>query len=90
MPLGNVIELGVESDKLIFVLNKSDLIQPAEVIEKSKYLKVNETKKWIPISSSAGENLTQLKELIGKMLEVKIPKAKTKSLKEELDRIYEL
>ena len=66
-------ELGVESDKLIFVLNKSDLIEPNEVIEKSKYLKVNETKKWIPISSSTGENISQLKELIGKMLEVSIP-----------------
>jgi GTP-binding protein HflX len=69
-------ELGVESDKLIFVLNKSDLIRPNEVMEKSKYLKVNETKKWIPISSSTGENIVQLKELIGNMLEVSMPEVK--------------
>jgi GTPase len=83
-------ELGVESDKLIFVLNKSDLIEPNEVIEKSKYLKLDETKKWIPISSSTGENILQLKELIGKMLEVGIPEVKRKTLKEEFDRIYGL
>jgi GTPase len=83
-------ELGVESEKLIFVLNKSDLIKPTEVIEKSKFLKVNETKKWIPISSSTGENITQLKELIGKMLQVNKTEIKGKSVKEELDRIYGL
>lgn len=83
-------ELGVESDKLIFVLNKSDLIKPNDVLEKSKYLKVNETKKWVPISSSTGENILELKELIGKMLEVGISQVKGKTLKEELDRIYGL
>ena len=83
-------ELGVESDRLIYVLNKSDLIDPNEVIEKSKYLKVNETKKWIPISSTTGENVTQLKDLIGKMLEVRIPEVKKLTLKEELDKIYGL
>jgi len=83
-------ELGVEFDKLIYVLNKSDLIEPNEVIEKSKYLKVNETKKWIPISSSTGENILQLKDLINNMLEVSIPEVNRKSLKEELDRVYGL
>ncbi len=85
-----LFELGVESDKLIYVLNKSDLIEPNDVIEKSKYLKINETKKWIPVSSSTGENITQLKDLIGKMIEVNIPEAKKMTLKEELDKIYGL
>ena len=83
-----LFELGVEADKLIFVLNKSDLIEPDAVIEKSKYLKLNETKKWIPISSATGENITQLKNLISRMIQVRIPEAKKKSLKEELDKIY--
>lgn len=83
-------ELGVESDKLIYVLNKSDLTNPNLVIEKSKYLKVNETKKWIPVSSSTGENILQLKELIGKMLEISMPDVKRNPRKGELDRIYGL
>lgn len=83
-------ELGVESDKLIYVLNKSDMIEPNEVIENTNYLSIDETKKWIPISSKTGENINQLKQLIEKMMEVHAPEVKTKSEKEDLGRIYGL
>jgi len=75
-------ELGVERDKMIFVLNKSDLTNPEDVIERRKYLKLDDSKKLINISSKTGENILQLKELISKMLELK------KSGKGELDKIY--
>ncbi len=75
-------ELGVERDKMIFVLNKSDLTNPENVIERRKYLKLDDSKKLINISSKTGENILQLKELISKMLELK------KSGKGELDKIY--
>lgn len=81
-------ELGVEPDKMIFVLNKSDLINPEEVLGKTKYLKLDDSKKWINISSKTGENILQLKDLISKMLELKPGITKT-SRKEELNKIYE-
>ncbi len=81
-------ELGVERDKMIFVLNKSDLINPEAIIEKTKYLKLDESKKWINVSSKTGENILQLKDLISKMLELKKPVITKKSSKEELDKIY--
>ena len=67
---------------MIFVLNKSDLTNPEDVIERRKYLKLDDSKKLINISSKTGENILQLKELISKMLELK------KSGKGELDKIY--
>ena len=81
-------ELGVEPDKMIFALNKSDLIESDEILTKVKALKLNETKKWIPISSLTGENISQLKDLIYKLLEPKKTVTTKKSLKTELDKIY--
>ena len=81
-------ELGVEPDKMIFVLNKADLVSAEDVLSKTKYLKLNENKKWIPISAVTGENLSQLKELIGKIFDNKIQVSQKKSLKAELDGIY--
>jgi len=81
-------ELGVEPDKMIYVFNKSDLLEPEEVIEKAKYLQLDQSKKWIPVSAVSGENISQLKDLIGKLIETKKMVAPKKSLKEELDQIY--
>lgn len=61
--------LGVDRDKIIFVLNKSDLITPEEIIEKTKELKLDETKKCVAISSVTGQNIPQLETLIEKLLE---------------------
>ena len=82
------MSLGVEPDKMIFALNKSDLSEPDEILTKVNTLKLNETKKWIPISSVTGENKSQLKDLINKLLEPKKTVVSKKSLKEELDKIY--
>ena len=73
---------------MIFVLNKSDLINPDQVMERVKYLKIDNSKKWINVSSKTGENILQLKDLISKMLELKKPVASKKSRIEELDKIY--
>jgi GTP-binding protein HflX len=81
-------ELGVDQDKLVFVLNKFDLVSEEEIIDKSKFLHLYGTKKWIPISAFSGENLSQLKNLINKMLIEKKQIITKKSLKTELDGIY--
>jgi 50S ribosomal subunit-associated GTPase HflX len=73
---------------MIFVLNKIDLIEPELVKNKKEYLKLDENKIWIPISSTTGENILQLKNLINKMLEFKKDVVAKKSVKEEIDSIY--
>ena len=78
-------ELGVEPDKMIFALNKSDLIKPDKIIENTKYLKLDETKKWIPISSVTGQNISELKDLIGRMLVLEKFEMTKKPIKAELD-----
>ena len=78
-------ELGVEPDKMIFALNKSDLIKPEKIIENTKYLKLDETKKWIPISAVTGKNILELKDLIGRMLELEKFEMTKKPIKAELD-----
>ncbi|MGI0082232.1 MAG: GTPase HflX [Nitrosopumilaceae archaeon] len=62
-------ELGVDQNKIIFVLNKSDLTLPDEILEKVNELGLKENKKWIPISAVTGQNISQLKELILVILE---------------------
>ncbi len=82
-------ELGVERDKLIYALNKSDLLDQKEIAEKIDYLRLNDNKKWVPVSAKTGENLKQLKDLIKNIIDnQKSPQPTKKSLKEELEEIY--
>ena len=57
-------ELGVEQDKIIFALNKSDLLKDEEIKQKIEFLNLSENKKWISVSAKTGKNVSQLKELI--------------------------
>jgi GTP-binding protein HflX len=62
-------EVGVEQDKIIFVLNKSDLISNFEIQERIKILNLTDSKKWIAVSALAGKNLNELKTLIKNIIE---------------------
>jgi GTPase len=57
-------EIGVNKEKMVFVLNKSDLISKEEVLERAKQLGLEDNKKLISVSSTTGYNITQLKTLI--------------------------
>lgn len=67
--IGTLEELGVEQDKIIFALNKSDLVLPEEIIEKVDYLGLKENKKWFSISAVTKQNISQLKDLLLIILE---------------------
>jgi len=69
--IGTLEELGVDQDKIIFVLNKSDLVIADEIMEKVDYLGLKENKKWLPISSVTKQNILQLKDLLLIILESK-------------------
>ncbi|MFB5629004.1 MAG: GTPase HflX [Nitrosarchaeum sp.] len=57
-------ELGVEMDRIIFALNKSDLLTPNEVEEKIEILNLKEYKTQIAVSAKTGHNIDELKNLI--------------------------
>ena len=62
-------ELGVQKDRLVYALNKIDVIEPEEVEQKVTILNLLENKKRISVSAKTGKNLTQLKELIKNVIE---------------------
>lgn len=62
-------EIGAEWDKIIFVLNKSDLVSNQEIKEKVKILNLTENKKWISVSALAEKHIDELKILIKDIIE---------------------
>ena len=64
-------ELGVEKNRMIYALNKADLIKKEEIQEKIELLNLVENKKWISVSAKTGKNVDELKELIKNILESK-------------------
>lgn len=83
-------ELGVDYDKIIFALNKSDLVLPDGIMEKASELGLKENKKWLPVSATTGQNITQLKDLLRVLLESKpIMTEKKKSCQLESEINYE-
>lgn len=82
-------EIGVDPDKIIFALNKADLIQQKKILEKAEYLGLNEGKRWVSVSAKTGQNTKQLKELIKNILEsLQKPKVIKKTVNGELEKIY--
>lgn len=82
-------EIGVEQDRIVYALNKADLLDKNEILEKVEYLGLAENKKWIPVSAKTGQNTKEFKELIKNVIDSQHkPTTKKKSLKEELEKIY--
>jgi len=82
-------EIGVDPDKIIFALNKADLIQQKKILEKAEYLGLNEGIRWVSVSAKTGQNTKQLKELIKNILEsLQKPKVIKKTVNGELEKIY--
>ncbi|MDX1596711.1 MAG: GTPase HflX [Nitrosopumilaceae archaeon] len=82
-------QLGVEKDRMIFALNKADLIFQEELNEKIKFLGLEQSGRWIALSAKTGENISELKKLIKNIINSQSPQPlTTKSLKEELSNIY--
>ncbi len=82
-------QLGVEKDRMIFALNKADLIFQEELNEKIKFLGLEQSGRWIALSAKTGKNISELKKLIKNIINSQKPQPlTTKSLKEELSNIY--
>jgi len=50
-------EIGVESNKLVFALNKSELLDGDQVLDIVDYLELKGNKKWVDISAVTGKNI---------------------------------
>jgi len=82
-------EIGVEQEKIVYALNKADLMNKNEIFEKIEYLGLKDSKKWIVVSAKTGQNTKQLKESIKNFIELRLePETKKKSIKEEPEKIY--
>lgn len=66
-------ELGVEEDKIIYALNKSDLTTELDINKKIKELGLDQTKQYISISAKTKHNLDRLKMLIDHMIKSQDP-----------------
>ena len=62
-------DVGVEQDRIIFALNKSDLVSNYEIQDRVKILNLQDSKKWIAVSALAEKNLMELKTLIKDVIE---------------------
>lgn len=81
-------EVGVERDKIIFTLNKSDLVTNYQVQERVKILNLEENKKWIVVSALAEKKLDELKILIKDIIENQSSPNYKKSIEKEFNDPY--
>ena len=66
-------ELGVKKEKIIFTLNKADLMKKEQIDHKKELLNLTENEKVISVSSKTGENINELKKMIEKIIMDKNP-----------------
>lgn len=86
--LKTMADLDVDQERVIYALNKSDLVAPEDILKKAEFIGLSESKKWVPVSAVTQENVSKLLELVKKMLrqqqQIKeIPK------KQDLPKFYE-
>lgn len=61
-------ELEVDQDRVIYALNKSDLIGPEEIVEKAKFLGLEGNRRWVPVSATTKQNISKLLEIVNLMI----------------------
>ena len=71
-------DIGVEVDKMVFALNKSELLDGDEILDIVDLLELNEGKKWIDISAATQKNMDKLKEIIDNIFQNDISYKKDK------------
>ncbi len=77
-------EIGVRQEKIIYALNKSDLLRDDQIKHQINSLNLSESKKLISISAKTGNNISQLKELVKETIaEQRQEKPKIKTWKGE-------
>ncbi len=82
--------IGVNQDRIIFALNKSDLVSDEEISDKANQLGLKGNKKWLSLSAVTGQNISELKDLMYHILENEpILEKKSDTPKQEIEINYE-
>ena len=81
-------ELRVEMDRIIFALNKSDLLTTSEIEEKIEILNLKDYKKRIAVSAKTGYNVNELKDLIKDIIQSQKSPEFKKEIPKEFDNTY--
>ncbi len=82
-------DLDVDQERVIYALNKSDLVEPDEILKKAKFLGLTNSKKWIPVSAVTEQNISKLLELVKKMMSAPPQQIKEIPRKQDLSKFYE-
>ncbi len=87
--LKTLSDLDVDQERVIYALNKSDLVNPEEILQRAESIGLGDSKKWVPISSITGQNIQKMQELVNVMLERPRPEIKEVPRKQDLAKFYE-
>ncbi|MDG7049689.1 MAG: GTPase HflX [Nitrososphaerota archaeon] len=87
--LKTMADLDVDQERVIYALNKSDLVEPEDIIKKAEFIGLSDSKKWVPVSAVTQQNIPKLMELVKKMIELPPQQIKEIPRKQDLTKFYE-
>jgi len=87
--LKTMADLDVNQERVIYALNKSDLVEPDEIVRKADFIGLLDSKKWVPVSAVTQQNIPRLLELVKKMMSAPPQEIKEIPRKQDLTKFYE-
>ena len=87
--LKTMADLDVDQERVIYALNKSDLVEPEDIIKKAEFIGLSDSKKWVPVSAVTQQNIPKLMDLVKKMIEQPPQQIKEIPRKQDLTKFYE-
>lgn len=87
--LKTMADLDVNQERVIYALNKSDLVEPDEIVRKADFIGLLDSKKWVPVSAVTQQNIPKLLELVKKMMSAPTQEIKEIPRKQDLTKFYE-
>ncbi|MFM8659212.1 MAG: GTPase HflX [Candidatus Nitrosotenuis sp.] len=87
--LKTMADLDVNQERVIYALNKSDLVEPDEIVKKAEFIGLLDSKKWVPVSAVTQQNIPKLLELVKKMMSAPPQEIKEIPRKQDLTKFYE-
>ena len=59
-----MMELGIKTDRMVYALNKTDLLNKQRILDKVHVLGLEDSKRWIAVSAKTGWNINKLDRII--------------------------
>ncbi|NDB33494.1 MAG: GTPase HflX [Nitrososphaeria archaeon] len=87
--LKTMADLDVNQERVIYALNKSDLVEPDEIVRKADFIGLLDSKKWVPVSAVTQQNIPKLLDLVKKMMSAPPQEIKEIPRKQDLTKFYE-